>query len=84
MYLKSISGFLALDLGLGIYLGLQTDVRAKLVTYAVFGFWVPTRATHAVTPWFRGIAVQSESHSKLHGIDKHFDRSIFLERSFIF
>jgi hypothetical protein len=75
MYLKSISTSLYVESLSSDHLYLQTDICAMLVTYAIFGFWVPTNTTHAITPWFRGIAQQQRDHSKAHCYDTHFYRS---------
>jgi hypothetical protein len=52
MWLKSIPDLLYMDISYSGYLDLQAGIRAKLVTYVIFGFWVPTITTHAITPWF--------------------------------
>jgi hypothetical protein len=41
MYLKSIITLLAVERPYSDQLNLQTDIRAKLVTYAMFGFLGP-------------------------------------------
>jgi hypothetical protein len=60
------------------HLDLQTDIRAKLVTYAIFGFLGPYKNTHAITPWFQGIAQRPRNHLEAHCKDSHFSRSNFI------
>jgi hypothetical protein len=55
MYLMSIFYILYLGISYFYHLNLQTDVRAKLVTYAIFRVFGPTRTTHATTLWSQGI-----------------------------
>jgi hypothetical protein len=66
MYRMSISTSLYMKNPYSDHLHLQTDIRAKLVTIAIFGFWVPTHTTHSITPWFQGIAQQARDHSEAH------------------
>jgi hypothetical protein len=43
-------------LGSNAHLHLQPAVRAKLVTFTIFGYCVPKIAAHATTPWFQEMA----------------------------
>jgi hypothetical protein len=66
VYLMSISTLFFVGNPYPDHLHLQTDIRAKRVTYAILGFWVPTNTINAIAPWFRGIAQQPRDHSEAH------------------
>jgi hypothetical protein len=47
------------------------------------GFWVLTNTTHAITPWFQGIAQQPSSYSEAHCKDTNFGNSNFFLEIFL-